>query len=177
MKRLLLFLVIPIAIVFTQCGEGAEDETVAKETVNLGNTVVIDLSEHGYPISIKVPAPDEDTPEATVEVLDWGAIEIRVDKYFQLQIADGEGNLADKKQDNIDMYDNIYTLEYLIEEESALLFKTEIPGLEPEFHFFVVVKTAHRTFEIEDVKEEIYSEEAARRMFDFAKAIKFKKQS
>ena len=75
------------------------------------------------------------------------------------------------------MYDNSYTLEYLIDEETALLYKTAIPGLEPEFHFYVVVKANGRTFEVEDVKAEIYSEEAARRMLDFAKAIKVKTQS
>ena len=177
MKRLLLFLIVPIAIVLTQCGEGSEDESVTEETVNLGNTVEIDLSEHGFPLTIEVPAPDGNTPEASVVVLDWGAVEIKVDKYFQIQIADGEGNIADKKQDNIDMYDNIYTLEYLIDEETALLYKTAIPGLEPEFHFYVVVKANGRTFEVEDVKAEIYSEEAARRMLDFAKAIKIKTRS
>lgn len=177
MKRLLLLLVVPIAIVFTQCGDGSNDESATEETVNLGNTVEIDLSEHGFPLAIEVPAPDENTPEASVVVLDWGAVEIKVNKYFQIQIADGEGNIADKKQDNIDMYDNIYTLEYLIDEETALLYKTAIPGLEPEFHFFVVVKGNGRTFEVEDVKEEIYSEEAARRMFDFVRAIKVKTQS
>lgn len=176
MKRLFLLLAIPAAMLFTRCGGGTNDEP-AEEKVNLGNTVEIDLSEHGFPLSIEVPAPDENTPEARVSVLDWGAVEIKGSKYFQIQIADGAGNIAAKKQDNIDMYDNIYTIEYLIDEGAALLYKTEIPGVEPEFHFFVVVKAGSRTLEVEDIKGEIYSEEAARRMFDFARAIKVKVQS
>src|SRR3989337_4042840 len=105
MKKLFLLLAIPAAMLFTQCGGGANDEpaTEEEESVNLGNTVEIDLSKHGFPLSIEVPAPDEDTPEATVKALDWGAVEIRVDKNFQIQIADGEGNIAAKKQNNIDM--------------------------------------------------------------------------
>ena len=182
MKKLFLLLAIPVAMLFTQCGGGANDEpaTVEEETVNLGNTIEIDLSKHGFPLSIEVPAPDEDTPEATVDVLDWGALAIKVGKYFQIQIADGEGNIAAKKQSNTDMYDNIYTIQYLVEEETALLYKTEIhgSGIEPEFHFFAVIKAGGRTFEIEDIKgEDSYSEESARRMLDFAKAIKVKTQS
>ncbi len=182
MKKLFLLLAIAVAMLFAQCGGEANDEpaTAEEETVNLGNTVEIDLSKHGFPLSIEVPAPDEETPEATVAVLDWGALEIKVNKYFQIQIADGEGNIAAKKQNNADMYDNIYTIQYLLEEETALLYKTEIPGsgIEPEFHFFAVIKAGGRTFEVEDIKGvDSYSEESARRMLDFAKAIKVRTQS
>ena len=76
MKKLAYLLMLPLALLFTQCENG----DVPEETVDLGSVDWLDLNEYGYPISIPVPRESEATltPAPLVDVLDWGAVEIRV---------------------------------------------------------------------------------------------------
>jgi hypothetical protein len=169
-----------MTFLFVQCNSGEKDEAGGKEgeetaqTVDLGNVDEIDLEEYGFQIVINVPAASPTTPEPTIDVLDWGAIEVRVGTSFQIQVSASEGDVAQKKSDIQNLYDDIYETSFMIDQDNALFYSSTIPGLEPEYHLFVVISDGGKAFEVEDIRGESYSEEEAKRMFDFAKAIKIK---
>ncbi|MFH1320682.1 MAG: hypothetical protein ABII90_08520 [Bacteroidota bacterium] len=169
MKRIILLLVLPCIIAFAGCNSESSEEVDRTEYLRKNHLTEIDLSEFDLPLIIDVP--DSTIGELTVEQNSLGGVDIMVGNNFQVQIAGGEGNMASKKADIEG--DAVYQAEYLIDEESALFYKREIPGAEmdPEYHFFVIVKAGNSTFEISDIEGEIYPEKIAQRMFDAAKAI------
>ncbi|PCH98105.1 MAG: hypothetical protein COB85_02215, partial [Bacteroidetes bacterium] len=119
-----------------------------------------------------VPAPGETVPEAIVDVLDWGGLEIRVGAGFQIQIAGGEGDIAQRKADiNLD---DVYEATFTVDDEGGLFYSQKFRGtdMEGDFHFFVVIKDGDVSYEIEDIKGESFGEGQARRMFEIARAIK-----
>ena len=177
MKKTLLLLSAPVIMLFAKCGSGTgdgNDENDSVQVVDLGTIADMDLSKYGYPLIVNVPAPSPNTPEATVDVLDWGGIEIRVGTNFQIQISGGEGDVAQKKSDI--QNEDINESTFLIDEADAIFYRSKVKGTEiaPEYHFFVVKKDGNKYFEIEDIKGEVYEESAAKRMFDIARAIKIK---
>jgi len=180
MKNLLLILFIPLAFLFAQCNsEEVEEENIeeVEQKADLGNVDEIDLEEFGFQLTINVPAKSPTTPEPLIDVLDWGAVEIRVGKNYQIQISAGEGDIAQRKSDiNLD---DIYETTFIIDEENVLFYSSKIRGTEmdPEFHFFAIISDGNKAFEVEDIKGEIFSEAVANRMLDFAKTIKAKPSS
>jgi len=158
-----------------QCGEGGDGD--AKEQVDLGNVVDLDLSEYGYNIIVNVPAPSQTMPEATVDVNDWGAVEIRVGTNFQIQIGGGEGDIAAEKAHVLD--DAVYEATFIIDEPDGILYSRKINGtdLEPEYHFLVIIMDGANPYEIRGIEGEVFKEKAAKRMFDIAKAIEIKEAS
>ena len=89
MKNLSLLLLIAATVLFfTHCGgpdnsQNAETENAETEAIPVGS-VPLDLSSYGYPLTMYVPYPDESLPEATVDVLESGALEIRAGEDFQI---------------------------------------------------------------------------------------------
>ncbi len=170
-----------MALLFVQCnseGETENDANQVEETiVDLGNVDEIDMEEHGFQIVIKVPAAGATIPKPTIDVLDWGAAEIRVGNNFQIQISASEGDVTKRKED-IGL-DDIYETTFIIEEENALFYSSKIRGtdLEPEYHFYVIISDGTKAFETEDIKGEVFSKKVAERMFNLAKAIKIKPTS
>ncbi|HHZ64953.1 MAG TPA: hypothetical protein EYN38_08745 [Flavobacteriales bacterium] len=183
MKNLLILLFIPVIFLFVKCGsgdggaEGEDREKPAEPTVNIGNTIELNLAKWGYHLTIQVPAPGETVPEAIVEELEWGGLEIRVGTGFQLQLGGGEGDIAQRKADiNLD---DVYEATFTVDDEAGLFYSQKFKGtdMEGNFHFFVVIKDGDVFYEIEDIKEATFGEGQARRMFEIAKAIKINSPS
>ncbi|MEK6615784.1 MAG: hypothetical protein AABZ32_06700, partial [Bacteroidota bacterium] len=65
-------------------------------------------------------------------------------------------------------------VKYIAEEPNALIWEWQIEDMEPEFHFYTVVKAGEKSFEVRDVEGEIFSEKAATQMLDAAKSIRLK---
>ena len=178
MKKLLVLLCIPMSFLFVQCNSGEEDEKEndkgTAQTMDLGNVDEIDMEEHGFQILVKVPAAGPTVPEPMINVLDWGAAEIRVGQNFQIQISASEGDISQKKADiNLD---DVYETTFIIDEDNALFYSSTVRGtdLEAEHHFFVIITDGNKAYEVENIKGESFSEEVAERMFNLAKAIKIK---
>lgn len=169
MKKLFLF-ALSISL-FTIAGCGSEgDENSAAVGVPQG-MVAADLSEHGMQVLVNVPdstvAPLEITANAQ------GGADIKVGKNFQITITEGPGDLALKKND-ITHDDVRKFVKYVVEEENALVWEWQIQGMEPEFHFYAIVKDGGKSFEVRDVEGEVFSEKAAVQMLDAAKSIRMK---
>ncbi|MBL4578551.1 MAG: hypothetical protein JKX74_08765 [Flavobacteriales bacterium] len=173
MKKLTYLLMLPLALLFTQCenGDGGE-ENGTEETADLGSVDELDLNEHGYPLVIKVPKESNSTPEPVIHVLDWGAVEIRVGVNFGVQISGGDGNMAQVKED-IDL-DDVYAATFIVDEADAILYGWAIKDtdMEPEYRFFVIKMDGNNAYEIRNIVDEPFSEGAAQRMFDIARAIR-----
>jgi hypothetical protein len=181
MKKLLAFLILPACIFFySSCGSGndtqqeesteeiVEDESV--HTIDMSNTTKLDLNDYGYPIILNIPGGDEMSPEPIIDELDWGALEIRIGTNFQIQVTTGDGDAEQKKADIVNLQDIPYDFEYSVDDSDALLYSAKIAGteMEPEFHFYFVVKEGAQIFEIEDIKGEGFDSLSVERMFDLA---------
>jgi len=179
MRKITLLLILPLALLFTQCknggGEGGDEGS--ENSVDLGNVDELDLNEYGYPLVISVPAETNTIPAPIVDVLDWDAVEIRVGTNFAVQISGGDGDMALAKEDiNID---DVYAATYLVDEPDAILYGWAIrdTDMEPEYRFFVIKRDGNTAYEIRSIVDEPFSEGAATRMFNIAKAIKIQPAS
>jgi len=175
MKKIAYLLILPVVMLFTQCNsDGGEegDSENTEETVDLGRVEELDLNEHGYPLVISVPKAGDVDSSYTVAVLDWGALEIRVGLNFAVQVSGGDGDMAMAKED-IAM-DDVYEATYLVDEAGGILYSWALKGMdvEPEYRFFVIKMDGANAYEIRSIVDEGFSEGAATRMFNIAKAIK-----
>ena len=176
MKKIAYLLMLPLALFFTQCdsdgGEEEGSENGAEETVDLGHVEELDLNKYGYPLLISIPKAGDIDSSYSIEELDWGALEIRVGLNFAVQISGGDGDMAMAKED-IAM-DDVYEATYLVDEPEAILYGWALKGMdmEPEFRFFVIKMDGANAYEIRSIVDEGFSEGAATRMFNIAKAIK-----
>ena len=166
---------LPLALLFTQCDGGGED--TPEETVDLGNIEEVDLNEYGYPLVIALPKAGDQEFEPLIDVLDWGALEIRVGLNFAIQISGGDGDMTLTKED-IGM-DDVYTATYIVEESDAILYGWSIKDtdMDPEYRFFVIKMDGDNAYEISSIVDEGFSEGAATRMFNIAKAIRIQPAS
>jgi len=175
MKKIAYLLMLPVVLLFSQCnsdnGEEGESENT-EEVVDLGKVEQLDLNEYGYPLLISVPKAGDIDSAYTVDVLDWGALEIRVGGNFAVEVSGGDGDMAMAKED-IEM-DDVYEATYLVDESDGILYSWALKGMdmEPEYRFFVIKMDGANAYEIRSIVDEGYSEGAATRMFNIAKAIK-----
>jgi len=171
MKKLAYLLMLPLALLFTQCENGGE-ENGTEETADLGSVDELDLNQYGYPLVINVPKASPTTPDPIIDELDWGAIEIRVGTNFGVQVSGGDGDMAQVKEDI--SLDDVYAATYIVDEADAILYGWAIKDtdMEPEYRFFVIKMDGDNAYEIRNIVDEPFSEGAAQRMFDIAKAVK-----
>lgn len=156
------------------CGGGGEqaaenDENAATETEAVSGSET-DLTEYGMPFSITVP--DGGNSQTEIMANDWGGIEIVKGESYMVSIAFGEGDVDLLKFDLEE--DLVYKSTILDEGENFMLYKREIPesGMEAEHHFMFVFDAGEDAVEITNMKDVIYSEEAARAMLNSAKSFK-----
>ncbi|HIA06250.1 MAG TPA: hypothetical protein EYN71_06050 [Flavobacteriales bacterium] len=175
MKKIAFLLMLPLTLIFTRCDTGGREdgeENGTEETVDLGRVEELDLNEYGYPLVISVPQAGDIDSSYTIEELDWGALEIRVGLNFAVQISGGDGDMGMAKED-IAM-DDVYEATYVVDEPDAILYAWALKGMdmEPEYRFFVIKMDDANAYEIRSIVDEGFSEGAATRMFNIAKAIK-----
>ena len=175
MKKIAYLLMLPLTLLFTRCDTGGgEDgeENGTEETVDLGRVEELDLSEYDYPLLISVPKAGDIDSSYIIEKLDWGALEIRVGRNFAVQISGGDGDMAMEKEDIANA--DVYEATYLVDEPDAILYGWALKDMdmEPEYRFFVIKMDGANAYEIRSIVDEGFSEGAATRMFNIAKAIK-----
>ena len=130
----------------------------------------ISLTQADFPIVITVPE-NADTKKVKAEPQTWGGIEITAGDNFQIQIASGQGNIASRK---IDLgNDDVYKVEYLVDEKNAIVYKKYIPDTDiQEFHFYLIAKTTTGYYEVEDIPGNQFTKTAIMKMYDAAKLLK-----
>jgi len=168
MKKFFLFVASISVLSFAGCGNGKTDDP------NVGvpqGMVAADLSEQGLSVVLNVP----DSTVGPLEIISnaQGGADLKVGKNFQITITEGAGDFEMKKNDiTTDAVRKF--VKYIVEEPNALVWEWQIEGMEPEFHFYAVVKAGEKSFEVRDVEGEIFSEKAATQMLDAAKSIRLK---
>lgn len=168
MKKLFLFVASISVFSLAGCGNGKTDDTNAGVPQGM---VAADLSAQGLFILVNVP----DSTVGPLEIISnaQGGADVKVGKNFQMTITEGAGDFEMKKNDiTADAVRKF--VKYIIEGPSALVWEWQIEGMEPEFHFYTVVKAGEKSFEVCDVEGEIFSEKAATQMLDAAKSIRLK---
>ena len=177
MKKLSLLLLTPaILLLFTHCGgpgnsEQSDTENTEAETIPAG-TVSIDLTSYGYPLTMYVPYPDGGGMDATVDVLESGALEIRAGDDYQVLLNNSEGDLAAQKEHI--QGDDVYESTFLVDEKDAIYYTTTIKGfgLDTTYHFFMIIRNGDKAYEVEDIKSEQFDQWAGDQMYELVSAIK-----
>jgi len=168
MKKIFLLLASASLLALAGCGNGKTDDANAGVPHGM---VATDLSAQGLSVLINVP----DSTEAPLEIISnaQGGADVKVGKNFQMTITEGMGDFEMKKNDiTTDAVRKF--IKYIVEEPNALVWEWQIEGMEPEFHFYIVVKAGEKSFEVRDVDGEIFSEKAITQMLDAAKSIRLK---
>ncbi len=168
-KKIFLFIAGASLLTIAGCGNKKTDDN-ANANVPQG-MVAADLSAKGLPVYINVP----DSTTGPLEIVEnaQGGADVKVGKNFQMTIAEGAGNMEMKKQD-ITHDDVRKFVKYISESPTAIVWEWQIEGMEPEFHFYAIVKAGDKSFEARDVEGEIFSEKAATQMLEATKSIRLK---
>lgn len=179
MKKLFFALAIAISTLFLYSCGGNEESTTTTAEIPQG-MVEYDLSQHGHiGMPCLINLPDEETGKGIPQVMEgpMGGTQIVVGKDFNIEIVVGDGDMNQKKADI--GADAVFKSTYLVDEPTAILYKSEIPDAGVvQYHIYVIVKVGNVTYEIEDVRgEENYSEEGAKRMLEAAKSLRAKVQA
>ena len=167
MKKIFFLLMMPAVLTLGSCTGGKE----ADESAMIPGMMEVDLAPHGFDITMMIP--DSTKGKAEITAQPWGAVEIKVGKHYQVSVSEGEGDIALAKSDV--MGNDVNKHKRWVKDEPALLFyESEIT--QPEFHFYTVVKAGNKSYVVEDIKGEVFSEKDVERMVESAKSIKAKEQ-
>jgi hypothetical protein len=162
LKKYLYLMVVPAVLMAGCKGNQTQESPEAGQQIQAGE---YDLSKNGVNLIIKAPA------EPAVEQV-AANYEVKANDDFQIQIAEGTGDMNLMKSD-IQKNDVNKFKRFIVDEPEAILYESEIT--QPEFHFFVVKKGSNNTiYEIQDIKTKVFTEEQAKAMFDAAKAARAK---
>lgn len=165
-RKLLFLLAIPVYFTVTGCGQSAANNK------NIPGMSVYDLSSYNAPITIYVPDTTKTKLEPSLQ--SSGSINIKSGKDFQISITSGEGDMALTKGDIKDA-DVKKFKRYLMDEPDAIIWESQVSGMESEYHFYTIVKAGKDSYVIEDMKDgDAFSEAAIRKMMDAAKSVKVK---
>ena len=167
MKKIFLFALSISLLSLAGCGNKKTDDNAGVPK----GMVAADLSVQGVMALVNVP--DSTVAPLVITANAQGGADVKVGKNFQMTIIEGPGDIAMKKND-ITHDDVRKFVKYVVEEPTALVWEWQIQGMEPEFHFYTIVKDGAKSFEVRDVEGEVFSEKAATQMLDAAKSIRVK---
>ena len=169
-KKIFLFAFSISILALTACGGGKTDNPNAGVPAGM---VAADLSAQGLSALVNVP----DSTVAPLEIIAnaQGGADIKVGKNFQITVTEGAGDMEMKKND-ITHDDVRKFIKYIgdAQDPNSIVWEWQIEGMEPEFHFYAIVKDGEKSFEVRDVEGEVFSEKAALQMLDAAKTVRVK---
>ena len=172
MKKIFLFIAGVSLPSVAGCGGVKKDDNSSAD-VPQGMTAadLSGVSEGRMQVLINVP----DSTSGPLEIIAnaQGGADVKVGKNFQMTITEGAGDVTVKKND-ITHDDVRKFVKYVVEEPNYLVWEWQIEGMEPEFHFYAIVKAGEKIYEARDVEGEVFSEKAATQMLDAAKSIRMK---
>ena len=171
MKKIFLFLSCAAVVSLSSCGPKNNGNADANVPQGMTAADLSEVSEQRMLVLVNVPDSTSGVLEITAN--SQGGADVKVGKNFQMTITEGAGNIDMKKQD-ITHDDVRKFVKYLVEDPNALVWEWQIEGMEPEFHFYSIVKAGDKTFEVRDVEGEVFSEKAAMQMLDASKSIRMK---
>lgn len=179
MKKFSIYLLSFTMILFAACngdGNKGKDDKDKKgdNKEEMKGFVEYDLSPHGYKLIMMIP--DENTGLPKAEVTGWGAIDLTVGQNYGVRIEMGEGDMELMKKDLKE--DLVYQADIIEEKPNYLFYKKVIPGadLDAEYHFFYKKEFDNgEIYEVKNLKSEVYSEKAVKKMLKSAKTLQREK--
>lgn len=112
-------------------------------------------------------------PAGLKAVEKYGSVTVSDGKNFQMEIHVSYGyNLAEAKK-SIESNDINKLKKYIIDETNGILYQTEVMG-QTQYHFVYFLNGGETTYYFENVKGPTYTLEAAKTMYNAAKASKLK---
>ena len=170
MKKIFLSALSVSLLSLAACSGGKTDDD-ASAGVPAG-MVAADMSGVGLAALVNVP----DSTVAPLEIIanPQGGADVKVGKNFQITVIEGAGDMEMKKNDIT--HDDIRKFVKYVGEPDAnsMVWEWQITGMEPEFHFYAIVKDGDKTYEVRDVEGEVFSEKSATQMLDAAKSVRAK---
>ncbi|MBN8703012.1 MAG: hypothetical protein J0M08_08100 [Bacteroidetes bacterium] len=162
-------LLIACVLFIASCG----NESKENANVPAGMTQV-DLTKYGLDATINIP----DSTNGTAEIVQqsWGATEIKIGQGFQLSIIEDAGDISLAKSD-VAGNDVNKLKKYLIDEPTTILYESSIIENQSEYHLYAIIKTGEKSFVVEDIKGDAFSEKEIRTMLESAKSITAKTKS
>ncbi|MEN9302330.1 MAG: hypothetical protein RL264_759 [Bacteroidota bacterium] len=137
--------------------------------VSFGKTSLVDLdcsSIEDFNLITKAPA-------GLKAVEKYGSVTVSDGKNFQMEINISYGyNMAEAKK-SIESNDINKLKKYIIDETNGILYQTEVMG-QTQYHFVYFLNGGETTYYFENVKGPTYTLEAAKTMYNAAKASKIK---
>jgi len=167
--RFALSLAFLSLIFLAGCGNSKTDNQ-ANSDVPPG-MVAVDLSGQGLEALINVP----DSTVAPLELAanGQGGADVKVGENFQITVLEGPGDMALKKNDVT--HDDVRKfIRYVVDEPNFLVWEWKIEGMEPDFHFYAIIKDGEKSFEVREVEGGVFSEKSAMQMLDAAKTLRVK---
>ncbi len=167
MKKLFnLLAIILFTTTLISCSEKKEDEIKAPEGMQ-----VLNLSKYGKPFMMFVP----DSTQGKLEITEQpgGILEVKVGKIFDVNIKEGEDDIAFKKTDLSN--DDVYKIkQFFIDEPGAIAWEWAIGDMPSEFHFISVQKVGNSAYTFEDNRNSEgapFSKSAIEKMIESVKSI------
>ena len=177
MKNIFLSIAAIGAFAFAGCGGKEENSSAPK------GMMMLDLSIYGKNITMNVLDTSILTNgQLSIEDI-GGTLRVKVGKTFQVDIKEGAGDMATKK--DVDIKQNeVYQLDTMVvDQPEGIIYCWHMKGAtasdDPnksiyEYRVFSTMKAGDVTYEVEDVAGEIFNRDAAMKMLDAAKSIKAK---
>ena len=167
MKKFFLFVGCISVLALSSCGSGKKDDTTNTNIPQ--GMIAADLSTQGLAALVNFP----DSTTGTLEIIPnaQGGADVKVGTNFQMTIIEGPGNMEMKKKD-ITSDEIRKFVKYVVEDANTIVWEWQMEGGEPEYHFYTIVKSGNKSYEVFDVAGETYSEKAATQMLDAAKSVR-----
>ncbi len=161
MKKILLVAIVGLIFCMSSCKDGEENVDTVQVTENnqsdskaLKGMIMISLLDYGLPVWVTVP--DTLMAPLDIKVQDWGQVEVRSGKSYQVSVAEG-GDLELKKSDI--KSDLLYSdPKFIIDEPDGIVYSQGVKGDEyfkPLNHFYVVKTINGVNYEFTDIQERI----------------------
>jgi hypothetical protein len=175
MNKIFYLTAVSAILFFAACGDSANPEEGNTEVSIPAGWAKLDLGEQNthYSLNMLINIPDENTSRGTPELMEgpFGGMQVKIGSGFNLEIIPGGQTLAEKKEE---IESNpVFKISYLVNEEEGFIYKSEIEGADVvQYNFYLLRKIGNGLYGIENLKEDEYSEDAVRRMYESAKSLR-----
>lgn len=134
--------------------------------------IAIDLSSNAIPVIVNVP---DTVSNGTLKITEngQGGVDITVGSNFKLTVIEGSGDMVLKKTD-ISTDEVKKFKRFLTDTPDAIVWESQVEGMDPEYHFYEIVKVGDKSFEVYELSGEVFTEKTINDMMNAGKSIRLK---
>lgn len=166
-NKLFIAFAVVTALIFVSCGNSGKENQEIDLTAPEG-MMYLNISKTG--MNLHVLCPDSTKGSLDTVMQSYGTFELKVGKDFQISILEGEGDIKTLKSDIANNDVNQFK-RFVVDEPTTLVWESAIAE-NPEFHFYTIQKVGNRSYVIEDIKGEPFTQASIDNMLKSAKSLK-----